>query len=84
MSYSDEQLRDAVDAVFGQFDADGSNTLDRNELRNLLNAAFAQMGNGKQVSEEEVSALMQAVDTSGDGRIAKPELYTIFQRCANQ
>ncbi len=44
MSYNDDQLRDAVDAVFGQFDADGSTTLDRNELRNLLNAAFAHMG----------------------------------------
>ena len=47
MSYSNDQLRDAVDAVFGQFDADGSNTLDRNELRNLLNAAMQQMGAGR-------------------------------------
>ena len=47
MSYSDEQLRDAVDAVFGQFDADNSQTLDRTELRNLLNAAFAHIGQGR-------------------------------------
>ncbi len=28
MSYSDGQLRDAVDLVFNQFDTDGSGTLD--------------------------------------------------------
>ena len=30
MSYSNDQLREAVDAVFSQFDADNSQTLDRN------------------------------------------------------
>jgi hypothetical protein len=30
MSYSDQQLRDAVDAVFGQYDAGKSGSLDVN------------------------------------------------------
>ena len=40
---SSEELRAAVDAVFAQFDADGSNTLDKNETYNLVKAAFASM-----------------------------------------
>lgn len=84
MSYSDQQLRDAVDAVFGQFDADGSGTLDRNEVTNLINAALNQMGAGRQASQEEVNGLIQAVDANNDGKIAKMELYEIFKRVANQ
>lgn len=44
MGYSDQQLRDAVDAVFGQFDKDGSNSLDPNETAALINAAMQQLG----------------------------------------
>ena len=50
MGYSDQELRDAVDAVFGQFDKDGSNTLDRGEVANLVNAALNQMGAGRQAT----------------------------------
>ena len=84
MSYSDEQLRQAVDAVFSQFDADNSGTLDRNEVCNLVNAALNQMGAGRQATPEEVNGLIQAVDSNNDGKIAKMELYEIFKRVANQ
>jgi Ca2+-binding EF-hand superfamily protein len=84
MAYSDEQLRAAVDAVFSQFDKDGSNTLDRGETANLVNAALNQMGANRQATAEEVDALIQAVDANNDGKIAKPELYEIFKRVANQ
>ena len=80
MGYSDQQLRDAVDAVFGQFDKDGSNCLDQNEVYNLINAAMSHMGEGKQVSQAEVQQFIQAVDKSGDGKIQKPELFQIFRK----
>lgn len=51
MSYTDQQLREAVDAVFEKFDTDGSHTLDRNEVCNLINAALKQMGAGRQASQ---------------------------------
>lgn len=51
MAYSDDKLRKAVDAVFGQFDKDGSNTLDTAEVRNLINAALNQMGANRQASQ---------------------------------
>jgi Ca2+-binding EF-hand superfamily protein len=74
MSYSDQQLRDAVDAVFNQFDADKSGYLDSNEVANLINAAFTHMKAGKKVSQDDVDQFIKAVDTSGDGKIQKPEL----------
>lgn len=84
MSYNDQQLRDAVDAVFSQFDQDGSNTLDQGEVANLINAALNHMGAGRQASTEEVNALISATDKNSDGKINKPELYEIFKRVANQ
>lgn len=84
MSYDDEQLRAAVDAVFDKFDTDGSHTLDRGEVVNLVNAALGHMGAGRQASQEEVEALISAVDQNNDGKIAKPELFEIFKRVANQ
>ena len=47
MGYSEQELKAAVDAVFGQFDTDGSMTLDRNEVGNLINAALKQMGSNR-------------------------------------
>ena len=84
MSYNDQQLREAVDAVFSSFDQDGSNTLDQGEVANLINAALAHMNAGRQCSQEEVNALIQATDKNSDGKINKPELYEIFKRVANQ
>jgi Ca2+-binding EF-hand superfamily protein len=79
MGYSDQQLREAVDAVFGQFDKDNSNTLDPQETYNLICAAAQKMG-GQQPSQDQVQQFVQAVDKNGDGKIQKPELYQIFRK----
>ncbi len=84
MSYSDSQLRDAVDLVFNQFDTDGSGTLDPSEVRNLINAALKQMNAGRQADQSEVDALIKAVDKNSDGKITKMELFEIFKKVANQ
>ena len=84
MGYSDADLRAAVDAVFDQFDTDKSNSLDRNEVLNLINAALNHMNAGRQATQEEVNGLIQAVDSNSDGKITKPELFEIFKKVANQ
>ena len=80
MSYSDQQLREAVDAVFGKYDTDKSNSLDANEVYNLINDALAHMNSNKKVSQAEVNQFIAAVDKSGDNKIQKLELYEIFKK----
>jgi Ca2+-binding EF-hand superfamily protein len=80
MPYTDQQLRDAVDAVFVQFDKDNSNSLDQSEVAQLINAALTHMTAGRKVSNEEVAQFIKAADKSGDGKIQKPELYEIFKK----
>ena len=71
MVYTDDQIRQAVDAVFDKFDTDKNGSLDANETRNLINTALTSMNAGRQVSEQEVAQFMGAVDSSKDGKIQK-------------
>jgi Ca2+-binding EF-hand superfamily protein len=71
MSYSDAELRIAVDEVFKKFDADHNNSLDKNEVTNLINEALTHLKAGKNVTQAEVETFIKATDTSGDGRIQK-------------
>jgi hypothetical protein len=47
MSYSDEDLRNAVNAVFDAYDKDKSGTLEANEITKLINDALKHMGQGR-------------------------------------
>lgn len=68
---SDDQLRNAIDNIFQKYDTDKSGTLESQEIFNLINDAFKSLGKGKQVSQEDVSNFVKAIDKNGDGKIAK-------------
>lgn len=72
MSYSDQQLKEAVDAVFAKYDKDNSSFLDANEVTSLVNDALQHMNAGRQVTQTEVNQFIATVDKSGDGKIQKP------------
>lgn len=80
MSYSDEDLRNAVNAVFDAYDKDKSGTLEANEITLLINDALKHMNQNRQVTEAEVNQFIAAVDKNNDGKVAKPELFEIFKR----
>ena len=80
MSYSDEDLRKAVNAVFDAYDKDKSGTLEANEITLLINDALKHMGQNRSVTQKEVEQFIQAVDKNSDGKVAKTELFEIFKR----
>jgi Ca2+-binding EF-hand superfamily protein len=80
MSYSDDDLRNAVNAVFDAYDKDKSGTLESNEITLLINDALKHMGQGREVTQNEVNQFISAVDKNNDGKVAKPELFEIFKR----
>ena len=47
MSYTDQQLKSAVDAVFGKYDADNSNSLDASEVFNLIRDALKNINSNR-------------------------------------
>lgn len=64
----EEDLRDA----FNMFDADRSGFIDRDEVRALMKK-LAQT-----LTEEEVDAIMEEVDTDGDGEISFEEFRAMM------
>lgn len=83
MPYTEQQLQDAVNAVFKQFDTDNSGSLESTEVASLINAALANMKANRSATEAEIKALIANVDKNGDGKIAKNELLQIFKQVAN-
>jgi len=80
---SDDQLRQAIDAIFNKYDTDNSGTLEDTEIFNLINDAFKSLGRNKQVTQQEVRQFIAAIDKNGDGKIAKPELFEILKKLIN-
>ena len=83
MSYSDDDLRRAVDQVFELYDKDKSGTLEAPEVLKLINDALKKMGANREASEKEVNDLITAVDKNSDGKVAKVELFEIFKKVAH-
>ena len=77
---SDDQLRQAIDAIFNKYDTDKSGTLEGNEIFNLINDAFKSLGRTRQVTQQEVQQFIGAIDKNNDAKISKPELFEILKK----
>lgn len=79
-TYTDDQLRSAVDAVFDRYDSDKSGSLDVKEVAKLINDALAHMKTGRTTTEAEVQQVMKSIDANNDGQVSKVELFQIFKK----
>ncbi|CAF2885049.1 unnamed protein product [Rotaria sp. Silwood2] len=66
--YSQHELQIA----FKNFDADGNGYITANELNHILTRM------GRHLSRGDIEAIVQSVDSSGDGKISFDEFYKIF------
>jgi len=66
----EKELRDA----FAVFDSDGSGSIDRKELKRLMKKL------GQALTEAEVDAMMDEVDSNGDGEISYDEFKSMMVR----
>lgn len=84
MSYTEDQLRQAVDQVFNNYDKDNSGFLDVSEVTALINDALKHMNAGRQATQDEVKKLLDTIDESKDQKVSKNELLVVFKKVANQ
>ena len=77
---SDDQLRQAIDAIFSKYDTDKSGTLEGSEIFSLISDAFKSLGRNRQVKEDEVNQFIKAIDKNGDAKISKVELFEILKK----
>lgn len=72
MGESGDDAEANLKAVFDIFDADKSGYIDRDEMRRLMKKL------AQDLNEEEISAIMEEVDTDGDGEISFEEFKSLM------
>ena len=74
---TEEQIAEFMEA-FALLDKDKSNSIDRNELRELMLLL------GRNPTKEEVDNMMALADTNGDGRIDKAEFLELMEKLSKE
>jgi len=83
MTYTDIQIREAVDVVFQRFDKDGNNLLDQSEIKDFLGYALKKMHSTRPPSDKDVNRFLQKNDKSHDGKINKMEMFALLKSTLN-
>jgi Ca2+-binding EF-hand superfamily protein len=73
-----ENLIKEAHSMFNKYDRDNSNSIDKNELKNLLSDLSNEIGISMP-SEEDVEQVMYDVDLNHDKKLSRDEFLTLFQ-----
>ena len=69
---------DITEKIFAQFDADKNGTLDRKELKKILDVAVE--GTGQTVTEQDINDALREFDTDNSGTVSKAEFTALIQK----
>ena len=72
------QASDITNKIFDQFDTDKSGTLDRKELKKILDVAVE--GTGQTVTEQDINDALREIDTDNSGTVSKAEFTALIQK----
>lgn len=64
-----------MDNIFTKYDVDGSNVLDRRELKLWMSDEIGAKPLRKKVAQKSFTDLIQAADANGDGKIDRWEMF---------
>lgn len=76
-----ERISQAVEFAFSKYDTDNSGTLDESELKEILKAVFTKMNIQREVNDQDVKKMVQALDTNSDGMISREEFRVLAEQC---
>ena len=74
---SDAEIEEIVKKAFEIYDVDKSGTLERDEVKKLLNDACGELG-ADAITDEQLDAVISTVDENNDGKISFEELFQII------
>jgi len=77
----DSSKRQALEAVFNQFDKDGSGKIDSSELKQAVTTYYSEEGIQADQAQinDDVQAILATCDSSKDGKIDKNEWFKFFE-----
>ena len=67
---------EAVSAEFKKADADGSGSLDRNEIKAIVEKEQGKLG--AQATEDKINEFFREFDANGDGQVSEAEFLEFF------
>ncbi len=70
------QLLDAIDRIFEEYDKDQNGSLDKEELINLIRSSLGQVN----ISAKDLNEFFVKVDSDGNTMIEREELYLFYIR----
>jgi Ca2+-binding EF-hand superfamily protein len=73
-----QKVIDEAHSVFNRYDTDNSNSIEKNELRNLLSDLSKEIGI-PMPSDEDVEQVMYDVDINKDKRLSRDEFLNLFK-----
>ncbi len=76
------KLDEVVSLVFGEFDADGSGEISKDELAGAVNSFNKQAGVDA-ASDDQINEAFGALDVNNDGKISKDEFKTLVVAILN-
>ena len=71
-----------VDDIWAEWDKDGSDTLDRTEMRGFVQATLDRMGLNKTIGDDEFNAIFEQFDKDGSGVIERDEMAIFVKKMA--
>ena len=74
---TDAEIGEIVKKAFEIYDVDKSGTLERDEVKKLLNDACGELG-ADAITDEQLDAVISTVDDNNDGKISYDELFQII------
>jgi len=69
----DPELKKTIEQAFREFDKDNSNTIERNEIKDVAQKL------GEELSEQEIDQIFKDIDSDGNKRISLEEFINWWQ-----
>ncbi len=79
MSFTEEDLRNAVNNAFDYYDEERMGVLRLEQVGEMINDTLRQMGSVRSLSVYDVSQFIKKIDMNAKGNVAKEEMFQIFQ-----
>lgn len=80
MPFTDDQIRQAVLALFKKYDKDNSNYIENAEIPAMCNDLARELTSKKQFSQEQINQTLSTIDKNQDGRLSLDEVYALMRK----
>ena len=84
MDENEKLITNTVEALWGNYDADGSGYLDKAEGYRMCVDSLKEMGGKQELNEEEFNTAFAEFDHDGSGQISKGEMIAYFKKMMSE